>query len=149
MATAAVHHDVAPHMVAQPQHADEHVHRLASGLRILESATMTEAFPAARQAEVCLVLNDGNRLSSGPTSATGDREQPLSDAALDAKFLTSTAPVIGEKRAAAMLAVRPARTFAAVSRSMAKPLLLGLSVGLLIAFKFGIPVGLALVGVGS
>ncbi|MGK5543724.1 MmgE/PrpD family protein [Streptomyces sp. URMC 127] len=104
VAAAAVHREVTPHMVMQPHHADEHMHRLASSMRIRESAAMTRAFPATRQADVCLILTDGNRLRSGPTAATGDREEPLSDAALEAKFLTSVVPVTGKEHATGLLA---------------------------------------------
>ncbi|QLE76319.1 MmgE/PrpD family protein [Streptomyces rectiverticillatus] len=105
VAAAAVHHDVTPHVVARPHEADRQLHRLASGLRIRESATMTKAFPEERRADVRLFLVDGRSLSSGPTVATGDPENPLSDPALDAKFLDSAAPAIGKERAGGLLAL--------------------------------------------
>jgi hypothetical protein len=65
---------------------------------------MTAMFPARREAEVTLVLNDGSRVSSGPTTAIGDPERPLSTAALVEKFRDGTGPVVGDDRAELLLA---------------------------------------------
>lgn len=64
---------------------------------------MTGAFPGSRLAEVTVVLGDGQRFRSGPLSAAGDPDEPLDDEALASKFLTLTAPVLGDARARRLL----------------------------------------------
>lgn len=73
--------------------------RLASTMRITESAQMTAAFPGTRLAEVTLTLADGRRLLSGPLTAPGDADQPLTDEALAATFRAATTRVVGGDRA--------------------------------------------------
>lgn len=99
VAAAAVHHRLTPEIVADPQRADEQVGRLAVGIGVHESAEMTAAFPAGRTADVTLTLTDGRRLSSGPTTAAGDPEAPLTRQEMAAKFLAAATPVVGDVRA--------------------------------------------------
>ena len=104
VAVAAVHRAVPPRVIAYPHLVDAQVHRLVEGMRVHESPAMTAVFPARREAEVTLVLNDGRRISSGPTTAIGDPDRPLSTAALVEKFRDGVGPVVGEDRAELLLA---------------------------------------------
>ncbi|MBA2308987.1 MAG: MmgE/PrpD family protein, partial [Pseudonocardiales bacterium] len=88
-----------------PDLADDRLRRLADGMLVRESPTMTAAFPALREADVTLVLADGRRISSGPTTACGDPEQPLSTSTLIEKFRAGARPVLGDDRAERLLAV--------------------------------------------
>ena len=99
VALAAVHRDVPADLVARPDRAGEAVHRLVASMSVQESPALTAAFPDQRRAEVSAALVDGRVLSSGPTTAYGDPESPLSTAALDAKFDASVTPVLGAGRA--------------------------------------------------
>ena len=95
VAVAAVHRGVPPDLVARPERADGHVHRLAGCTTVVESAGMTAAFPGVRQADVSITLRDGRRLTSGPTEAAGDPENPLTAAEVEAKFRASAEPLLG------------------------------------------------------
>lgn len=103
VAVAAVYRTLPFDVIAEPSRAGEHVWRLAGGMRLAESAELTAAFPAARRADVTVVLEDGRRLSSGSVTAPGDADQPLTDDALEAKFLAYTAGVVGDGRARHLL----------------------------------------------
>ena len=105
VAAAAVHGAVLPSLVHRPDLADDRLRRLADGMLVRESPTMTAAFPALREADVTLVLADGRRISSGPTTACGDPEQPLSTSTLIEKFRAGARPVLGDDRAERLLAV--------------------------------------------
>jgi 2-methylcitrate dehydratase PrpD len=54
-------------------------------------------------ANVTITLNDGIRREWRIAHCSGSRDQPMSDAQLDAKFRAQAEPVIGETRAAAAL----------------------------------------------
>jgi 2-methylcitrate dehydratase PrpD len=103
VAAAAVYRALPLDVVAHPERAGEDVRRLASRMRVTESTEMTTAFPRARLADIAVVRTDGRRLSSGPVTAPGDAERPLSDDDLAAKFLASTAAVIDAGRARHLL----------------------------------------------
>lgn len=99
VAVAAVHRDLPPDVIVDPQGAGDHIRRLATDMGVHESAEMTAAFPASRIADVSLVLRDGRRVPSGPTTAAGNPEAPLTMRELTEKFLVSAVPVVGEARA--------------------------------------------------
>jgi 2-methylcitrate dehydratase PrpD len=89
VALATVHRRLTPDIVMDVR-AHAEVRRLAAGMRLVESPAMTRRFPAAREAEVTIVLRDGRRLSSGICTADGDPEAPLADSHLREKFRTYT-----------------------------------------------------------
>lgn len=110
VAVAVAHGELDPAAVTDPAGAGDAVRRLSVGMRVEEAVEMTERFPAARLADVTLVLTDGRRLSSGPTSAPGDAEQPLTAEQVDAKFRDYCVPLLGGARAERLLhALRGAR----------------------------------------
>lgn len=103
VAIAAVHGTVLPKIIAQPEKADEKVLGLSGAMRVRESAEMTAQFPATREAEVAVVLQDGRRLCSGRVTAPGDPQQPLSADEVTQKFLEFTGPVLGRAAADRLL----------------------------------------------
>lgn len=100
VAAAAVHHRLDPWMVTHPGEAAPHIRRLATGILLTESPAMTAAFPATRAAEVVIICSDGRRLASGPVTAPGDPEFPLTDDELQTKFHLYTSPLLGARKAA-------------------------------------------------
>lgn len=95
VALAAVHRDVPPELVAQPDRAGQEVRELVETMTVTESAQMSAAFPAVRHAQVSITLRDGRVVSSGPTTAPGDPESPLTADQLEAKFRGSVTPLLG------------------------------------------------------
>lgn len=85
VAAALVHGDLTPESLLTPD-ADPDVASLTGRIHLSESVAMTKEFPAQRLAQVEIHLRDGRRLASGPTTADGEPESPLSDAQLLAKF---------------------------------------------------------------
>ena len=79
------------HGALEPSHvvlagAHQETAQLMSRVRLVRSVEMSAEFPAVRRAEVQIVLEDGSSLTSGPTTAPGDPEDPLTDSDLSAKF---------------------------------------------------------------
>jgi len=64
-------------------------------MTVAESPEMSAAFPAVRRADVSITLRDGRVVSSGPTTAPGDPESPLTADQLEAKFRGSLTPLLG------------------------------------------------------
>ena len=64
--------------------------RLMERIRVARSPEMSAGFPAVRQADVRIGLSDGRILSSGPTTARGDPDDPLTDDELVSKFRSFT-----------------------------------------------------------
>jgi 2-methylcitrate dehydratase PrpD len=56
--------------------------RVMRRVRMVCSEEMSAEFPAVRRAQVQIVLEDGRSLTSAPTTAQGDPEDPLTDAEL-------------------------------------------------------------------
>jgi len=75
---------------------------LSDRITASESDEYTARFPDQRWAEVTVVLRDGRRFSSGPTTAVGDQGHPLTDAALTAKFHALADGPLAMKRSAAI-----------------------------------------------
>jgi 2-methylcitrate dehydratase PrpD len=67
---------------------------LASRVEMVAEARFQEQFPAKALADVELVTVDGRRLRSGPVQASGDPDDPLSDAELEAKFSEFCSPIL-------------------------------------------------------
>ncbi len=89
VAAAVVHGHLTPDIVMNPR-SNPQVRQLAASLNLIEDEAMTAKFPAAREANVSIVLKDGRRLSSGTCTADGDPESPLSDDQILDKFTEYT-----------------------------------------------------------
>ena len=78
---------------------DKDVLRLSRDMRISESDAFNSAFPARRFSQVTLHLHGGGQVTSEPTEASGDPENPAPDAEVRAKFHAYATPVLGAERA--------------------------------------------------
>ncbi|MFT7596771.1 MAG: 2-methylcitrate dehydratase PrpD [Paracoccaceae bacterium] len=99
-AVAMVRGRVDPEDVASHNLSDPEILRLSDSMVIVESEDYNAAFPANRIAHATLVLKDGRRLTSPPTEATGDPENPVSMAQVQRKYKAYANPVLGVDRAA-------------------------------------------------
>ncbi|MGB0504663.1 MAG: MmgE/PrpD family protein [Pikeienuella sp.] len=99
VAAAMVRGQVGPAEVAPEAFDDPEIQRLADGMELIESGAFNEPFPLHRIAEVTLVLKSGERISSGPTEARGDPEDPLLMEELEQKYHAYADPVLGSARA--------------------------------------------------
>lgn len=102
VAAALVRGIVGPAEVGPDGRADEQVLRLSESITVFESEEYSARFPAQRWSEVTVVLRDGRRLASGPTTALGDPDNPLTDAALAAKFHAFADDALGRPRSDAV-----------------------------------------------
>ena len=78
---------------------DPEILRLSRGMEIVELPHYTAVSTRQRWADVTLYLGDGRVLESGPRTARGDPEAPLSDQEILAKFHLFADPVLGPRRA--------------------------------------------------
>ena len=62
-------------------------------------AVTTDATFRKDQAQAILVLRSGERIEAAIAHASGTIENPMSDGAIESKFLANAAPVIGADRA--------------------------------------------------
>lgn len=86
VAAALVHGHLGVAQISGEGLRDIAVLDLADRVELSESAAFNDLFPAERWAEVELELTDGRVLSSGPVTARGDADTPLSDSEISAKF---------------------------------------------------------------
>jgi len=82
---------------------DPEILRISKATEIIDSDHYTRISTRQRWADVTLYLTDGRELQSEPNTPKGDPEDPLSDQGIHAKFHLLADPVIGEKRAAAIV----------------------------------------------
>lgn len=85
--------------------ADPTVHRLTAAVRLVVSEEHEARFPAHRGATVRVVLADGSVRTVDVVDRPGSPERPLGDAHLAEKFVTTSAPVLGDAAESAYLAV--------------------------------------------
>lgn len=85
VAAALTDRTLVPRNVLEPTR-DREAQRLMELVKVVVSPSMTAEFPAVRRATVTIGDIDGSSWSSGPTTAKGDPEDPLSDEDLVAKF---------------------------------------------------------------
>jgi 2-methylcitrate dehydratase PrpD len=85
VAAALSHGILLPETVIEPS-KDRETQRLMDLIQVVSSPSMTAEFPSVRRATVTIGLSDGRSWSSGPTTAKGDPEDPLTDQELVAKF---------------------------------------------------------------
>jgi len=78
---------------------DKDVLRLSRDMRISESDAFNSAFPVRRFSQVTLHLHGGGQVTSEPTEASGDPENPAPDAEVRAKFHAYATSVLGAERA--------------------------------------------------
>jgi 2-methylcitrate dehydratase PrpD len=76
VAAALSHGTLLPETVIEPS-KDRETQRLMGLIRVVSSPSMTEEFPSVRRATDTIGLTDGRSWSSGPTTAKGDPEDPL------------------------------------------------------------------------
>ncbi len=124
VAAALARGTVGPAEIDHDGLADEQVLRLSDSMTITESDEYTARFPAKRWADVTVVLRDGRRITSGPTTAAGDPENPMTDAELIHKFHTLAEGPLGRQRSVAIvLAVRQLTDPAADLQQLFEPIL--------------------------
>jgi 2-methylcitrate dehydratase PrpD len=98
VAAAMVRSRLSADEVAQPAFDDPEIRRLGTGMVLHERADFNARFPAARFAQIVLIMRSGHRLISPDTSARGDPETPLDRAELRSKFRALVEPVVGIER---------------------------------------------------
>lgn len=86
VAAALVHGRLGVAQIVGAGLRDAAVHDLACRVELSESPAFNAHFPAERWAEVDLELADGRVLASGPMTARGDANTPLSDGEISSKF---------------------------------------------------------------
>ena len=102
LAVALVHGDVTAADVMGDALHDEAVLALSQRIEMQEQDEYNKAFPRHRIANLIIVLKNGQRLESGPTEASGDPENPLSDKQMQSKFLHYSQHLLGASRAKAL-----------------------------------------------
>ena len=105
VAAAAVHGGIGVSEITGAGLSDPEVLRLSRGMILSEADAFNAAFPASRRADVTLVMQDGRRLSSGPTEAHGSADDRMTDAEVSAKFRAYAGGVIGPVAATELEAV--------------------------------------------
>ncbi|WP_294607273.1 MmgE/PrpD family protein [uncultured Roseovarius sp.] len=101
-AAAMVRGGLGPEDIAGAALNDPEILRLSNGMVIKECDAYNDAFPARRFAHVTLHLRGGRQLTSTRTEASGDPENPASDAEIRAKFHAWAEPVLGQGKADAI-----------------------------------------------
>ncbi len=99
LAAALVHGTVGPAQISDEGLTDRETLRLSNLVSFVENADYNAAFPEQRYAHVHINLQNGARLVSDRTAASGDPEDPLSDTAIRQKFRDLAEPQLGRERA--------------------------------------------------
>jgi 2-methylcitrate dehydratase PrpD len=89
-------------MFSEAAASDRLVQRLVPRVRLTVDEVLDRRFPARRGARVQVVLGDGRRSTAEMPDRSGSPERPLSAEQLADKFVTTTAPVLGEGARAAL-----------------------------------------------
>lgn len=84
---------------------DSGVLALCKRIHLVQDVNYDARFPAERWARVTIRLLDGGPLESGPHTALGDPEHPMTDDELNAKYSALTQPVWGDDKARRVQAV--------------------------------------------
>lgn len=82
---------------------DPQTRRLMARVTLREDAAIESGFPSQRSVRVRVFLADGRVLEDFQLHRKGDPEQPLSDAELESKFLSSATLMISPDMAQALL----------------------------------------------
>jgi 2-methylcitrate dehydratase len=91
------------HQFEAARFRDPDVMRLTALVEPVGDAAFERRFPAGRPGAVEVVLRNGERLEATEEVPLGDRDRPMDDAAVQAKFLSLAEPVIGADRAARLM----------------------------------------------
>lgn len=102
VAAMLIHGQLGVPEVSKPLLFNVEVLALSRAIELEEIDAYNDVFPEKRVSHVNIELHDGTLLNSGPVEASGDPDNPLPAGALEQKFLDYAAPVIGDKRAAAI-----------------------------------------------
>lgn len=78
---------------------DADIRRISSATHLIDDEHFTKISVGKRWAQVTLVLQDGQCVTSEPRTPRGDTDLPLSDAEISDKFHLLADPVLGQKRA--------------------------------------------------
>ncbi|MGI9363672.1 MAG: MmgE/PrpD family protein [Rhizobiaceae bacterium] len=123
VATALVHGTIAPDHIDGEALSDPLSLAVQDRIEISESSEFNSEFPKRRIAQVKITLNDATVFQSHPTEALGDPENPVDQQAIWKKFRSFTHPVMGEEKAAHLLAqidrINTAPSTAEMVRSLA------------------------------
>lgn len=98
VAAAVVRGRLAADEISEQAFGDPEIRRLGSSMVVRERDDFNARFPAARYAQVAIVLRDGRRLESADTTTRGDPSTPLPPATLPEKFRALADPVVGKAR---------------------------------------------------
>lgn len=104
VAAALVRGAVRAAEVAQDCLGDREVLRLSQGASVVENREFSDRFPAERWAQVSVLLGDGRRVTTAPTTASGDPDAPLTELELATKFEELTVDALGTQRSEAITA---------------------------------------------
>ena len=103
VAAALVYGTIGPEHISDEVLSHPQVSHIEDLIEIDEVDDFNKLFPKHRIASVELTLKDGRVLTSEPTEALGDPENPISEAGINEKFSAFTRPVIGEEESSSML----------------------------------------------
>ena len=92
------------HQFEAARFRDADVMRLTALVEPVGDAGFEQRFPTGRPGAVEVMLRNGERLDAIEEVPLGDRSRPMDDAAVRAKFLALSEPVIGAERAARLMA---------------------------------------------
>ncbi len=104
VATALAHGSVRLAAFEPARLADPGTRALMQRIDLEVEPQLDAAFPGQRAAQVEIVTRDGRCERHLQPARKGDPELPLSDSELEDKYLELSAPVLGDKRARALLA---------------------------------------------
>ena len=75
--------------------ADQRVHDLARRIFVTEDKSLTAQYPDRQPTRMIVTFRDGRTETAGCERILGEADHPLSDAALEAKFVELTSPSLG------------------------------------------------------
>ena len=78
---------------------DPEIARVADCIRLIDHQPYDDRFPRERWAHVTVTLKDGREMTSAPTRANGEPENPFSAEQMIAKFHDYAVPAMGTERA--------------------------------------------------
>lgn len=103
VATALAHGSVRLAAFEPARLQDPETRLLMQKISVAVDPALDAAFPAKRTARVAIETRDGRREEHLQPTRVGDPDAPLSDRALEDKFMELAAPVLGEPRAHTLL----------------------------------------------
>lgn len=109
VAVAVIYGEFAPKYLQEKYFQDREIIQLMKKMRVIKDPAIQKQFPARCLGEVEVLTKRGRRYHSGVIAAKGDYDYPISEEALEEKFLLMTREQLGEKRA--MRCVKLVREF--------------------------------------